>query len=63
MSYVDVAGLRTYYEVPGEGAPVVLLHGGLGGARTPPASPGPSSAGPRCAAAPHEPDWSALTGG
>ena len=27
--YVDVAGLRTYYEVLGEGDPLVLLHGGL----------------------------------
>lgn len=26
--YVEVSGLRTYYEVHGEGEPVVLLHGG-----------------------------------
>ncbi|MEV5648389.1 alpha/beta hydrolase [Nocardia sp. NPDC052254] len=27
--YIDAGGLRTYYEVHGEGDPVVLLHGGL----------------------------------
>lgn len=27
--YIDAAGLRTYYEVHGDGEPVVLLHGGL----------------------------------
>jgi pimeloyl-ACP methyl ester carboxylesterase len=27
--YVNAGGLRTYYEVYGEGAPLVLLHGGL----------------------------------
>jgi pimeloyl-ACP methyl ester carboxylesterase len=26
--FVEVSGLRTYYEVHGEGEPVVLLHGG-----------------------------------
>ncbi len=30
--YVDVGGLRTWHEVRGDGAPVVLLHGGLGAA-------------------------------
>jgi pimeloyl-ACP methyl ester carboxylesterase len=34
MAYVDAAGLRTYYEVHGEGAPVVLLHGALAGAES-----------------------------
>jgi pimeloyl-ACP methyl ester carboxylesterase len=28
-SYVDVEGVRTYFEVTGTGSPVVLLHGGL----------------------------------
>lgn len=32
MPYLDVAGSCTYYEVTGEGEPVVLLHGGLSGA-------------------------------
>ncbi|WP_157126352.1 alpha/beta fold hydrolase [Nocardia mikamii] len=32
--YVDAAGLRTYYEVHGDGASVVLLHGGLGTAES-----------------------------
>lgn len=32
MAYVDVAGLNTYYEVHGQGEPVVLLHGALSGA-------------------------------
>jgi pimeloyl-ACP methyl ester carboxylesterase len=36
MPYLEVAGLRTWHEVAGEGAPgtgpVVLLHGGLAGA-------------------------------
>jgi pimeloyl-ACP methyl ester carboxylesterase len=32
MPYVDVAGLRTWHEVSGEGDPVVLLHGGFAGA-------------------------------
>jgi pimeloyl-ACP methyl ester carboxylesterase len=27
--YVDTGGVRTYYEIVGEGEPVVLLHGGL----------------------------------
>jgi pimeloyl-ACP methyl ester carboxylesterase len=27
--YIDAGGLRTYYEVHGVGAPLVLLHGGL----------------------------------
>jgi pimeloyl-ACP methyl ester carboxylesterase len=30
--YVDVAGLRTWHEVSGDGDPVVLLHGGFVGA-------------------------------
>ena len=29
MSYVDAAGLNTYYEVRGAGDPVVMLHGGF----------------------------------
>lgn len=29
MAYVNIAGVRTYHEVSGEGAPLVLLHGGL----------------------------------
>lgn len=29
MSYVDAAGLNTYYEVRGNGDPVVMLHGGF----------------------------------
>ena len=28
-AYVDINGVRTYYEVTGEGDPVFLLHGGL----------------------------------
>ncbi len=32
-SYVQVGGLRTWYEKRGEGAPLVLLHGGMGDAR------------------------------
>jgi pimeloyl-ACP methyl ester carboxylesterase len=27
--YIDAGGLRTYYEVTGEGDPLVLLHGGM----------------------------------
>jgi hypothetical protein len=30
--YIEVAGLRTWHEVPGEGDPLVLVHGGLAGA-------------------------------
>src|SRR3954451_9381308 len=30
MSYADVNGLSMYYEEHGAGAPLVLLHGGLG---------------------------------
>ena len=33
-SYVDVAGLNTYYETHGQGDPVLLLHGGLVGAES-----------------------------
>jgi pimeloyl-ACP methyl ester carboxylesterase len=29
MTYIDAGGLHTYYEVRGEGEPVVFLHGGL----------------------------------
>jgi pimeloyl-ACP methyl ester carboxylesterase len=29
MTYIDAGGLNTYYEVTGDGEPVVLLHGGL----------------------------------
>lgn len=29
--YADVNGVHTYYEVSGDGPPVVLLHGGFGG--------------------------------
>jgi pimeloyl-ACP methyl ester carboxylesterase len=29
MTYIDAHGLRTYFEVSGEGDPVVVLHGGL----------------------------------
>jgi pimeloyl-ACP methyl ester carboxylesterase len=32
VTYVDVNGLRTWHEVHGEGAPVVLLHGAFAGA-------------------------------
>src|SRR5918998_6438571 len=32
-SYVQVGGVRTWYEERGEGAPLVLLHGGMGDAR------------------------------
>jgi len=32
LTYVEVGGLRTWHEVHGEGRPVVLLHGGFGGA-------------------------------
>jgi pimeloyl-ACP methyl ester carboxylesterase len=32
MTYIDVAGRRTWHEVDGDGDPVVLLHGGFGGA-------------------------------
>ncbi|WP_227979403.1 alpha/beta fold hydrolase [Nocardia spumae] len=32
--YIEADGLRTYYEVHGEGEPVVLLHGGLGTAES-----------------------------
>jgi pimeloyl-ACP methyl ester carboxylesterase len=32
MTYVDVAGLRTWHEVSGEGDPLVLLHGAFAGA-------------------------------
>ena len=32
MAYVEVAGFSTYYEVSGQGDPVVLLHGALSGA-------------------------------
>ena len=31
-AYIDVAGRRTWHEVGGDGDPVVLLHGGFGGA-------------------------------
>jgi len=31
-AYVEVAGLRTWHEVSGEGEPLVLLHGAFGGA-------------------------------
>lgn len=33
-SYIDVDGIRTYYEVTGAGDPLVLLHGGLAPAET-----------------------------
>ncbi|HEV3356248.1 MAG TPA: alpha/beta hydrolase [Pseudonocardiaceae bacterium] len=32
MAVADIAGQSVYYEVTGEGAPVVLLHGGFGSA-------------------------------
>ena len=28
--YADVHGLKMYYQIHGEGRPVVLLHGGMG---------------------------------
>ncbi|TML14919.1 MAG: alpha/beta hydrolase [Actinobacteria bacterium] len=33
-NYIDVDGVRTYYEVTGTGEPVILLHGGLCAAET-----------------------------
>ena len=27
--YIDVNGLKTYYEVHGEGEPLLLMHGGF----------------------------------
>ena len=30
MSYADVNGINLYYEIRGEGKPLILLHGGLG---------------------------------
>jgi pimeloyl-ACP methyl ester carboxylesterase len=32
MTYIEVAGLRTWHEVSGDGQPVVLMHGAFGGA-------------------------------
>ena len=32
MAYVEVDGLKTYYEERGEGQPLLLLHGGFGNA-------------------------------
>lgn len=32
MTYIDIAGLRTWHEVSGTGDPVVLLHGAFAGA-------------------------------
>lgn len=29
QDYIDAGGLRTYYEVAGDGSPLVLLHGGM----------------------------------
>jgi pimeloyl-ACP methyl ester carboxylesterase len=34
MPYIEVAGLRTWHEVTGDGDPVVLLHGGFTGAES-----------------------------
>ncbi|KAA0023633.1 alpha/beta fold hydrolase [Antrihabitans cavernicola] len=34
MSYIDLDGIRTHYDVFGSGDPVVLLHGGLAGAES-----------------------------
>ena len=31
-AYIEVAGLRTWHEVTGDGEPVSLLHGAFGGA-------------------------------
>ena len=28
-AYIDANGVRTYYEIEGVGAPLVLLHGGM----------------------------------
>ena len=33
-NYIDVDGIRTYYEVTGAGEPVTLLHGGMCTAET-----------------------------
>lgn len=46
MPYVELAGVNTYYEVNGEGSPVVLLHGGLAGAECWFGQAGPLSAVP-----------------
>lgn len=34
MPYVELNGCRTYYEVAGEGPPLLFMHGGLGGLGT-----------------------------
>jgi pimeloyl-ACP methyl ester carboxylesterase len=33
-AYLDVAGVHMYYEVSGDGDPVVLLHGGMATSET-----------------------------
>ena len=34
MPHADINGFRMYYEVQGEGLPVLYIHGGMGGARS-----------------------------
>ena len=53
-AYIEVAGLRTWHEVTGEGEPVALLHGAFGGATSFFAQTCPS-AGATCA----RPTWRA----
>jgi pimeloyl-ACP methyl ester carboxylesterase len=62
-TYVEANGLRVYYEVYGEGEPLLLIHGGTATAAPPPPNPGYRTFRPSPSTSGSSPPTAAVTAG